>query len=100
MLRPGEQEKTETDSIPDTIKPSHVQVYRLVTNLKVSTEKWQFPSGPPHGTPLVAGKVEVFTRRLEANGNVAYADGTTASDKHKLDPFPRPCPELPGDKKE
>jgi hypothetical protein len=95
LLTPGQQEGSQTDSISDDLNPSHVQVYRLDNNNMVSTEMWQFPTGPPHTAPVDGATVEVYQQRLEVVGTVHYADGTSAYDTHSLDSFPRPCPEVP-----
>ena len=97
-LDPGQQAGDRTDPVSDDLKPSHVQVYRLVNNKRVSTEMWQFPPGPPYTDPVDGATVEVYEGRLEAVGTVRYADGSTASDTRPLDPFPRPCPETPSGK--
>ena len=93
LLRPGQQEGSRTDQIPDTLKPSHVQVYRLDNNKEVSAEQWQFPPGPPHPAPVASASVEVHQLQMEAVGTVYYTDGTIATGKHPLDPMSRPCPE-------
>lgn len=92
-LGPGQKEGKSIDSIPEGLKPSHVQVYRLDNNLKVSTEMWQFPPGPPHATPIAEAGVVVEQLRRLALGYVKYEDGSTASDSHPLDPISRPCPQ-------
>lgn len=91
LLNPGMREGSSSDSISATLNPSHVQVYVLVNNFNESTEMWQFPPGPPYSSPIVSASVEVYTG-LKAVGKVTYADGTTASDTHMLDPVPRKCP--------
>ena len=98
-LLPGQQEGSETDTIPDDLKPSHVQVYRLNNDDHVSADMWQFPPGPPHVLPVAGAKVDVFQARVEVVGVVHYTDGTTAAGADVLDMFPRPCPELPPAKK-
>jgi hypothetical protein len=95
LLQPGVQEGSSTNPMPDEIEPSHVQVYTLNNNNNVSTAMWQFPPGPPHGSPVVRASVEVFEANAEAIGTVYYADGSSVSDKHKLDRKPIKCPEIP-----
>jgi hypothetical protein len=95
QLRAGQQEGSETDSIPDNLKPSHVQMYRLTNNETVSVDMWQVPPGPPHALPVESAKVDVFQMREEAVGVVRYTDGTSAAGATVLDNYPRPCPELP-----
>jgi hypothetical protein len=46
QLRPGQQEAIQADTVPDDLKPSHVQVYTLTNNDTVSLDMWQFPPGP------------------------------------------------------
>ena len=92
-LSPGEQEDSRTDPISDTLDPSHVQVYRLVNNDEVSAEMRQFPPGPPYAAPIDGATVAVY--RKEFVGTVHFTDGTSMSDNQPLDPFPRPCPEVP-----
>ena len=58
LLAPGQQEGSRTDPISDN--PSHVQVYMLDNNNQVSAEMRQFPSGPPHNTPVDGATVEVY----------------------------------------
>lgn len=98
QLPPGQQAGDRTDPIADDLDPSHVQVYRLDNNTRVSTEQWQFPPGPPYSAPVDGATVEVYQARLEAVGTVHYADGSTAADTRRLDPIPRPCPEFPDGK--
>jgi hypothetical protein len=94
LLVTGQQEGRESDSIPDTIRPSHVQVYVLTNNEKWSTEGWQFPAGPPHATPVVRATVEVYQQKMTVVGTVYYADGTSASYEQPLEPVARKCPQL------
>ena len=79
QLAPGQQQGSQTDSIPDDLNPSQVQVYRLNNNDLISAEMWQFPPGPPHALPVASAKVDVFQLREEAVGVVRYADDTTAA---------------------
>jgi hypothetical protein len=99
LLPPGQQEGSATDSIPDDLDPSQVQVYRLTNNEKVSLDMWQFPPGPPHPLPVEGAKVDVFQLREEVVGVVRYTDATTAAGAAVLDNYPRPCPELAAAKK-
>lgn len=98
VLPPRQQMGSETYTIPDDLNPSHVQVYRLDNNNLVSTEMWMFPPGPPYPHPVDWAEVRVYDHNREANGTVHYADGTAASDRRPLDPFGRPCPEIPPSK--
>jgi hypothetical protein len=98
-LAAGEQTRTVVDTIGDTTDPSHVQVYCLVNNKKVSTANWQFPPGPPASSPVVAASVHVYQKEFKAVGEVHYLVGTPKKDDRPLDDFPRPCPESPGEDK-
>lgn len=99
-LEPGQQYDTRTDDVPDDLDATLVQVYRLNNNDAVSTEMWNFVLPPPPPPTLSAASVEVFQHNKYAVGTVHYANGTTATDNRPLDPYPRPCPEIPeGDKK-
>src|SRR5580692_4060470 len=84
LLEAGQQEGARTDPIAAGLKPSHVQVYSLTNGIH-STEGWQFPPGPPHLTPVVSARVEVFESRMEVVGTVYYADGSTATQTQKLE---------------
>jgi hypothetical protein len=68
---------------------SHVQVYAL-TNGQYSLKDWQFPSGPPHPSPVVRALVEV--KDIEAVGTVFYQDQSSATDTKALLPMPVSCP--------
>lgn len=96
MLAPGQKEGTRTDTIDDTLKPSHVQVYRLDNNKQVSIQMWQFPPGPPYSAAVVGALVYLPNGNTIAEATVKYADNTSATDQHPLDHIPRPCPESPG----
>ena len=88
LLDPGQPEGFRTDPIADDIHPSFVQVYRLSNNQRTSLEMWQFPKGPPpHGSDVDRAEVEVHESTMEAVGTVFYTDGTSASGRHRLDPF-------------
>jgi len=93
QLRPGQQEAIQTDTVPDDLKASHVQVYTLTNNDAVSLAMWQFPPGPPHNLPVVGAQVSVLQERLFAGGTVTYSDATVNSGSAVLDPFPRQCPQ-------
>jgi IPT/TIG domain len=68
---------------------SHVQVYALSNGL-YGVKEWQFPSGPPHPSPVVRAVVEV--KQTEAVGTVFYQDQSYASDTKALVPMPVKCP--------
>jgi hypothetical protein len=87
LLKGGQREASENDTIPDDLKPSHVQVYVLKLNPNFGLDNWQFPDGPPkQGTYVVRATVEVKNKQpLEAVGTVYYEDGTTASSRRPLD---------------
>jgi hypothetical protein len=93
LLRDGQAEGFENDTIPNDIKPSHVQVYVLSVNNRLSLENWQFPDGPPHDTPVVLATVDVNMGQSEAVGTVYYADGLTATSRLPLDLKSRECPQ-------
>jgi hypothetical protein len=77
---------------PTAKDASHVQVYAL-TNGQYSLKDWQFPPGPPHGSPVVSATVEV--REIEAVGTVYYQDRSSATDRKALVPMPLICPAGP-----
>lgn len=95
LLKGGQRQGSENDTIPDDLKPSHVQVYVLKLNPNFGLDNWQFPAGPPkQGTYVVRATVEVHNKQpLEAIGTVYYADGTTASSRRPLDEKSRECPQ-------
>lgn len=93
LLRPGQQEAHQSDTVSDEIKVSHVQVYTLTNNGRVSLSHWQFPPGPPHSLPVIKAEVSVVQTRMVAAGKVIYSDFSTASGAAALDPYPRPCPQ-------
>jgi len=97
LLKDGQREGSEKDTIPDDIKPSHVQVYALKFNLVFGLDNWQFPDGqPPHGAHVVRATIEVKNNQpLTAVGTAYYSDGTTAPPSHyPLDADPRrECPQ-------
>jgi hypothetical protein len=68
---------------------SHVQVYALSNGL-YGLKEWQFPSGPPHSSPVVRAIVEV--KETEAVGTVFYQDQSHATDTKALVPMPVKCP--------
>ncbi|HKY70685.1 MAG TPA: IPT/TIG domain-containing protein [Nitrospira sp.] len=74
---------------PTAKKVSHVQVYALSNGL-YGLKDWQFPSGPPHPSPVVRASVEV--KETEAVGTVVYQDQSTATDTKALVPMPVACP--------
>jgi IPT/TIG domain len=77
---------------PTAKDASHVQVYAL-TNGQYSLKDWQFPSGPPHASPVVGAMVEV--KDVEAVGTVFYQDRSSATDRKALVPMPVTCPARP-----
>jgi hypothetical protein len=93
QLRPGQQEVIQTDTVPDDLKASQVQVYTLTNNDIVSLAMWQFPPGPPYILPVIRAQVSVLQERMVAAGMVTYSDETVNSGSAPLDPFPRPCPQ-------
>jgi hypothetical protein len=93
-LRPGQQEALQTDTVPDDLKASRVQVYTLTNNDVVSLDMWQFPPGPPYVLPVIGAQVSVLQERMVAAGVVTYSDATVNSGSAPLDPFPRPCPQV------
>lgn len=93
LLKPGQQEAIQTDTVPDDLKPSHLQVYTLTNNGVVSLDMWQFPPGPPHVLPVVGAQVSVLQGRMVAAGTVTYADATVDSGSAPLDLYSRPCPQ-------
>jgi hypothetical protein len=93
LLKPGQQEAIQTDTVPDDLKPSHVQVYTLTNNGVVSLDMWQFPPGPPYALAVVSAQVSVLQERMVAAGMVTYADLTVNSGSAPLDKYSRPCPQ-------
>lgn len=93
LLKPGEQEAIQTDTVSDDLNPSHVQVYTLTNNGVVSLSMLQFPPGPPYALPVVGAQVSVLQARMVAAGMVTYSDSTVNSGSAPLDPYPRPCPQ-------
>lgn len=93
-LRPGTQQGSSTDTIDDTLDPSHVQVYVATNSDEVSVEMVQFPSAP-HKSPIVSAQVLLFEEAKLMVGTVFYFDGAIASDMIKLDPHGRNCPQRP-----
>ena len=77
---------------PAATDASHVQVYAL-TNGQYSLKDWQFPSGPPHSSPVVSATVEL--KEIEAVGTVFYQDQSFATDTKALMPMPVKCPAGP-----
>jgi len=94
-LRPGTQQGSSTDTIDDTLDPSHVQVYVATNSGEVSIEMWQFPSGPPKKSPIASAQVLLFEEAKLIVGTAFYDDGTIAADVAKLDPRGRDCPQRP-----
>ena len=68
---------------------SHVRVHAL-TNGQYSLKEWQFPSGPPHLSPIVGAVVEL--KEIEAVGTVFYQDRSSATDTKSLVPMAVKCP--------
>jgi len=93
LLRAGQQEAIQTDTVPDDLKASHVQVYTLTNNGVVSLSMWQFPPGPPYALRVIGAQVSVLQERMLAAGMVTYSDLTVNSGSAPLDPYPRPCPQ-------
>ena len=89
LLLQGEKKKSRTDKTAES-KPSHVQIYCLFNNKQGGLKMWQFPPGTPHPTPVSHATVEVSDN--EVIGTVYYQDGSSASDKYKLDPSVLKCP--------
>jgi hypothetical protein len=100
QLNTGQQQAIQTDTLPDEVEPSHVQVYVLTNNDMVSVAMWQFPPGPPYGQPVTGAQVTIVQARMIAVGAVTYADGTVNTGSVPLDAGPRPCPsEAPRDQR-
>jgi hypothetical protein len=96
LLKGGQRQGSESDTIPHGINPSHVQVYALKLNLSFGLDNWQFPDGqPPHGTHVVRATVEVDNKQpLKATGTVYYSDGSTSPPSFRyLDEKTRDCPQ-------
>jgi hypothetical protein len=93
LLRPGQQETTQTDTVPDGLKASQVQVYTLTNNGEVSLAMWQFPPGQPYALPVVGAQVSVLQERMVAAGMVTYSDLTVNCGCAPLDRYSRPCPQ-------
>jgi hypothetical protein len=74
---------------PTAKDASHVHVYAL-TNGQYSLKEWQFPSGPPHSSPVMGARIEV--KQIEAVGTVFYQDQSSATDTKALVPMPVTCP--------
>lgn len=74
---------------PTANDASHVHVYAL-TNGQYSLKDWQFPSGPPHSSPVVSASIEL--KQIEAVGTVLYQDQSSATDTKALVPMPVKCP--------
>jgi hypothetical protein len=74
---------------PTAAGASHVRVHAL-TNGQYSLKEWQFPSGPPHSSPVIGAMVEV--KGIEAVGTVFYEDQSSATDTTALVPMPVTCP--------
>jgi hypothetical protein len=74
---------------PTAKDASHVQVYAL-TNGQYSLKEWQFPSGPPHPSPVVGAIVEL--KEIEAIATVFYQDRSSATDTKALVPMAVKCP--------
>jgi len=72
---------------------SHVQIYSLSNNGRGGVKQWQFPPGPPYSGKVVGAIIEV--RGMEVVGTVYYNDGTSAVDRHPLDPAVRTCSKVP-----
>lgn len=68
---------------------SHLQIYALSNGL-YSLKDWQFPSGPPHPSPVVRAIVEV--KETEAVGTVFYQDRAIVTERKALVPMPVACP--------
>lgn len=68
---------------------SHVQVYALSNGL-YGLKDWQFPSGPPHRSPILSATVEV--KQTDAVGTVYYQDRSSVSDTKALSPMRVTCP--------
>ena len=93
LLRAGQQEHIQIDTVPDDLEASHVQVYTLTNNDAVSLAMWQFPAGAPYILPVKGAQVSVLQERMLAAGMVTYTDETVNSGSAPLDPYPRPCPQ-------
>jgi hypothetical protein len=93
QLGPGQPEATATDTVPDDLRISNVQVYTLDANQRVSTSRWQFPALHLGSRNMVSAAVEVFVQRAMVVGTAIYDDGSREKDERPLDPHPMLCPE-------
>ena len=87
QLNPNIQEG-EGDG-PKAKDASSVQVYAL-TNGQYSLKDWQFPSGPPHSSPILRAVIEL--KEIEAVATVFYKDQASTSETKALVPMPVNCP--------
>ena len=90
ILAPGVREQSSTDSVPDSVMASHVQVY-VMSNNRASTEMWQFPPGPTGPYALAAALVDVHAP-LEVIGTAFFVNGPSIPDTHGLEDYGRNCP--------
>jgi hypothetical protein len=74
---------------PSAKDASSVKVYAL-TNGQYSLKEWQFPSGPPHPSPIVSAVVEL--KEIEAVATVFYNDRSSRIETKTLVPMPVSCP--------
>jgi hypothetical protein len=93
-LRAGQQQATQTDTVPDD--QSQVEVFVLTNNETVSLVKWQFPPGPAYLLPVISAQVSVLQNRRVTARMVTYSNQSRSSGSAPLDPFPRPCPGVDG----
>jgi hypothetical protein len=81
---------------------SHVQVYSLTNTVLPGTERgglntgWQFPPGPPYGSPIREATVRVYHAAMVAEGTVVYKDGHRVTDERELTREPLRCPQMDG----
>ena len=93
VLNPGEPSGYNDDTVDDSLKPSHVQVYVATNAFPIaSLQDWQFPSMPHNNSYLVGARVELDSMAMKATGVAMYADGHTTTDVRDLEGIPRECP--------
>jgi len=90
VLNPGTPQHVQTDTLPDDVVATHVQVY-VLNNGRAGTVNWQFPPGPPRPGLIVDALVDVYAP-AKARGTVYYAGGATVSDDRPLGESTQKCP--------
>jgi hypothetical protein len=74
---------------PSSKGASSLKVHAL-TNGPYSLKDWQFPSGPPHPSPIASAVVEL--KEIEAVATVFYKDRSSTVETKALVPMPVSCP--------